>query len=707
MTTKKQEEVHRCERRSWRFEQYDTETGWNCDGTNQCWSTETGNFIGEGNRYYCLLHAPDDDIAQGGLGWSIESRGKMQAAHLQELVDRWNADNKARGKGKARALVIPELKCGSIGFSTGMEAGTTKDFLKNNRPLFSGEIDFFRAVFSGGAHFSGAKFCGEADFEEADFFGSAGFWGVTFEKDARFNRTKFRKTAGFKRAEFEGEAWFGESNFEEYARFDGVLFGSHTCFVSTKLNGYAGFSRAVFKEDSTFSDAKFSDESDFMSAKFSGNASFSSTTFDKSVSFNRSTFSKQVNFRRCEVTRGVDFFKAQFGKNASFDEARIGEYARFEEAEFARDAGFSEAKIGGTANFNSTSFGGSVEFKLITFGGNALFNASSFYEDLRFHRSHFEGPIEFIRCLVLGTLEFHHSHLKLPSYLTDCHIHELTYRTHTGERLFLNGCRTLHRTEGHLWDAETRETFLLCLLDDNGNRLSGTEMGELDFAEQHGHLLTFQNMDLSRADFMGADLDKTRFISCRWQQTEGTRYSGPYVNDEYRKGMEKGEPQRFEVIETACRQIRTNLEADKHHDQAGDFHFHEMEHRRKRLSIEGGKWRTRLVLWLYRMTSDYGENWLKLLTGMAGSIVVTAISVLHIGQSGDTAGAGKLNSTAPLDLSDAIYTTLIGLLPFGTAKSIDWKDLTPTSTAIIAGEGLLLFTLTTLFVMAVNRRFRR
>ncbi len=496
--------------------------------------------------------------------------------------------------------------------------------------------------------------CGNVNFHSQTFPHRIDLTDATFSGKTRFHNTTFSAGAGFHNTTFLGNAWFDDATF----------------------SSNAGFCDAWFRNATFSGDAKFDD------ATFSGNAWFDNTTFSGYATFYNTTFSG---------------------------------YAWFGDATFSDDARFRNITFSGDAWFNDATFSGDAWFNDATFSGDAWFDNAICYKDIDFTRAVFTHHLAIRDARFLGTLRLQDNRFDFPAALHQCRINRLDFRTHSGARLSLNGCRTMNVTDGVVSDAESGEQ-LLGLLDNglfnNGTRSERSSGGELTFTNQHCETLTFQNMDLSRANFAGADVSKTRFISCRWNPPKKSvskkvrRYPqlwGHPTNGAVKQGQAKATD--LLLYKNTYEQLKTNLEEHRDYVQAGAFHYWEMDLRQRLLRI-GGLWPPgRLLEWglfgFYRLISDYGESYIKLfVTTCATLILATGL----IGNAEGTINGG-------FDGCGWLHTfqyTMFSLIPSGFQKAAASKLLIePLSRWTALGEGVFLLILVPMFIMAIRRRFRR
>ena len=212
---------------------------------------------------------------------------------------------------------------------------------------------------------------------------------------------------------------------------------------------------------------------------------------------------------------------------------------------------------------------------------------------------------------------------------------------------------------------------------------------------------------------LGTDISETRFINCRWPLRDGYMYL-----PEHSTVMASGDVKKLARMEGLYRALKSNLENAKEYRQAGDFHFREMQIKQARLGLEATtpappnytksaqhNWRQRLILWLYWATSDFGENWRSLLIAMGVTWIITSATIAS------TSYAAPLKNCADMGISvgiqDGLFMAIIGILPFATSRSVGLECLSGFAKGIIAFEGITLLVLTTLFLMALRRDFRR
>ena len=373
---------------------------------------------------------------------------------------------------------------------------------------------------------------------------------------------------------------------------------------------------------------------------------------------------------------------------------------RFDEATISGDAWFHKAIFWGDAEFRNARFDRTVHCDQALFFGNADFTLARFARHLTIDSAWF-----------LGTLTLEDNTFEFPANLTGCRLHDLKYRTHSGARLFINGCRTVDIENGTAKDAETGKPFETQPPEGEWSSHGGS--GVLTFEKQHCEHITFQNMNLSRADFRGADVSKTRFISCRWKEPGQPHYPQVWGHPKGLLPSEREDTLNLEVFKNTYEQLKNNLEGHRDFVQAGAMHYWEMELRRWMLqerifgkisSLRG--WLadcTReipelAIFWVYRTTAEYGENYVRLGVTIFFTLCAATWGVGHY--QGLFEGGQGFWAT--------FKDVLFALVPTGFQKeTLTTLKLTDASKWVMLTEVVALLTLLPLFIMAVRRRFRR
>lgn len=437
--------------------------------------------------------------------------------------------------------------------------------------------------------------------------------------------------------------------------FPGIHCGELS-LVNFSFSSNIDFTDATFSGDAQFRSAKFSGLARFGSAEFGGNAGFYLTTFGGNTGFDFAIFGGTATFSDSTFNGSATFSDSTFKGNAYFLRTKFNGLAQFLLTRFNKSANFSEGvQFVGAANFDKAVFGEGVEE-----ADNANFDSAVFHNNLSFHGTIFKEKLGF-------TL----TEIKKGGRFTDCEFASLTYSTHIGERLLFNHCS-----------------------------------GAVTFKDQDCSRLSFLNMNLDKTDFLGADIKETRFEACRWEKPEDKpRYAVVCGHEEIIKRNQRDE---LFKLKSLYRQLMKNLEDSRDYKQAGDFHYRDMELREK--MIAGGliskescvePW----ILKRYKCLADYGESYTKLGLWIILSLFIT-IGVVFVFELIRNCGC----STPSFDsIGKIAKAVLFGIVPSGLSRTVDpiLLKLSFVSQLMIYLETFFAIIVGALFVMAVNRRFRR
>jgi len=252
--------------------------GYQCDGSDQCWITETEQFGNMPNmESYCIFHAPDDGLYDpAGLrdDWKKETRGTTQASTLRRLLEQWNAHNAE--EQEPVAFLLPGLRCGHANF---------------RKFTFSGEVIFTDGIFSDGANFHSATFNKLAEFRKATFSGNpCTFESAKFKCHAGFHSATFNDFADFDSVTFSGSAEFRYSTFDNTAHFPSATFGERAIFADVTFSFLAIFNQATFCKEASFTNAKFHSEAGFISSRFEHAPAFGGASLHQNTDFRGADF---------------------------------------------------------------------------------------------------------------------------------------------------------------------------------------------------------------------------------------------------------------------------------------------------------------------------------------------------------------------------------------------------------------------------------
>ncbi len=501
----------------------------------------------------------------------------------------------------------------------------------------------------GDTNFKGAKFTGKGgtNFSWAKFSSEGGtdFSGAQFSGEGR---TKFYM------ARFSGE---GGTNFSwaQLSDEDGTDFGGAKFFGEGETN----FSSAKFsgKGGTDFSLAQFSGEggTDFSGAKFSG---------EGGTDFRGAQFSGKggTNFSWAQFSSEgeTDFRGAQFSGKDGTD---------FSWAQFSGEDGnnFTHANfsgIGEVAFYNAQFANGTTRFSKVLFGNieGANFNDVIFYCPVSFDRSKFKKRVSFINSVFHDTVEFigsnktdmsEENHIFSHSFDFEVDLRNMTFST--PDRIIFNmvnlSCARLLNTD-----------------------FSGVRLGQVNWGERDPEEKRLIIYDEKKAD------------------AEGSHREVSYI----------------------YKQLRVIYEKTGRYFNAGDFFFGEMEMRRRQAD-EGSI--IKALLYLYRLISGYGERPIKAFCCFLGTPVLFTLFYFFSGlKNSPRMDKNYINYDVSWSLPffDLVFwKDLLNTLFFSIHNAVLGRTFTTlmpegiVSTVLCIFENIIGVIFLSLFILAMNRKFRR
>ncbi len=386
-------------------------------------------------------------------------------------------------------------------------------------------------------------------------------------------------------------------------------------------------------------------------------------------------------------------------------QSEIGEMLRAKEYDFCgfvfpaevdfRDREFeSPIKFGGSAFrdaavFEGTTFRGGADFRNAEFIGDANFDYVVFENEADFRMAKFGDYAHFLEAQFQGRAEFAHAVFQLcdPSSQCDTHFTGATFeRSVDFKRAKFHGAV-------HFTGVTFRDAALFVGYGDDrifsDRRDAGFEVARFE----RPHLVDFQHVCLKRARFLQTDVRKVNFVDVKWAERQGGR---PAVWDELRS--EPNGRKDYAMIGWLYRQLKYNYEEQRDPILAGDFHFGEMEMRRR-----VGKGRP-VFLWLYRVLSGYGESYLRAL-GVIGLVILVfaaafaklpALAIQVVPPSGTPHIVGGF-------WPSLLYSGMCFLL----RPDKPYQPVHMEGRFVSVAEGIIGPALIALFLLALNRRFKR
>jgi len=462
----------------------------------------------------------------------------------------------------------------------------------------------------------------------------------------------------------------------------------------------AVYKKREFAARCIFSEATFTRAADFQMAEFTQAADFRRATFTQDANFNAAKFTQDADFRWATFTKDAEFLWATFTQNADFSEARFTQYSGFRSATFTQNADFSEA----------------------TFTQYARFRLATFTQDADFTGATFAGATDFRHAVFTGTARF----APLEEGAKPCEFKD---------RVLFQDARFQDYAD-----------FRGVVFGESGNSTARPVFSLARFEKPER--VTFYKTWLGQTLFVNCDVSKLSFSDVEWGR-DGKRV-GLYeetvaLDDETAEALKPPVGSRDErnhrLIAETYHQLKNNYDTRGDPWTANDFHYGEMEMRR-RSSPFHNRWARWLhqnlgMFALYKYASEYGLSrgrppaWLFL------ALVIFTIALLCSGlrpvpgraaarlasppqvsgqpgtgeelsysryirfgirdQTGRETGAGSLFLDG--------FATVVGIALL--QRDLPYEPATRFGRLLAYTELLLTSTLAALFILAVRRWFKR
>lgn len=422
-----------------------------------------------------------------------------------------------------------------------------------------------------------------------------------------------------------------------------------------------------------------------------------------------------------------------FEKEADFRYSNFEGYARFEKVKFKGETYFAACNFNNDVMFKDVSFHEVTHIEFTKFLWNGLFIDTRFLKELCFERCFLESGLRFLRC-TFNSLKYV-VHNKGEIVFNQCEtIDNLSFKDQDCSRLlfldmdldkvdFLGADVSQTRFEACRWKKPDKaplyakvykhEEYFGC--QDNGaGEKQKKEYKNSQKLETLPKEVRFTDSLKSRIAY--ASSEKLLIFTGVMTSEEKEQLLTLASDFEYKKAIEElfQKSHRLFKLKSLYRQLMKNLEDSRDIKQAGDFHYRDMELREKMIANGMIQPESRVELWLlkrYRWFADYGESytWLGVWTLAFWLLIFPAI-VLGVESVGNGIEHDFGNIVFSWKYSGDVWKAVVfGIVPTGLQRTVDCVlgGMNFVSKGIITFATFVLLTLAALFVMAVNRRFRR
>jgi len=473
----------------------------------------------------------------------------------------------------------------------------------------------------------------------------------------------------------------------------------------------------MHSRDPQKSDADFQKEFEtILKAAGNGIADFSGFVFP-SAGYQGREFKAKCVFSGATFTQAANFYRATFTQDTFFSSATFAQYASFGGATFTQNAGFYRATFTQNADFVGATFTQYASFGEARFAQNASFIGATFTQKANFGSATFVQKANFKNAKFLEAAEFR----------------ETKFRGHDKDR-----------------KEKTKEV------------LPGSVFSLAEFSQPEK--IVFYKTYLGQALFHNCDVSKVNFSLVTWRPRE---HSGKRMVLEEQVDLQFAEDlkpakgslddRRYRLIAELYQQLKKNYDERKDYWTAGDFHYGEMEMKRRSTKRPGNfirfllgflgearmnrvrSWwhpRLSLVAW-YKYTSEYGESYMRPLAFFVLVLLLFALLFplpgLDRNERGSASAAVAVTpqndpSAAAPALSYGCFPQFLKAYPghkvyggfaffghslmtalsvAGFQKELKYEPSYPWGRALALAELLLTSTLIGLFLLAVRRQFRR
>ena len=519
-------------------------------------------------------------------------------------------------------------------------------------------------------------------------------------------------------AAFQGE-------FERILSDAGEGDADFTSFVFPNADYHSREFRAVCR----FSAATFTQDADFSGATFTQDAYFGGAPLTHDAFFGFPPFTLDAHFRGAKFTQDANFNFATFTQDAYFEEVSFTRYAHFDRAKFMQDAHFNGATFTQDAYFNGAKFTQDAYFRVTTFTQDAYFYSATFTQDAYFNRATFTQVAQFD-----GAKFTQDAHFEEARFAGEA---DFTVTKFTNNTFFLKAIFerrvTFYRTE---FPKEDKLQFY-----------ASFSLARFEKPED----VLFFGKYLGRVFFLNCDVSRFQLSSVQWRQRRGNKKR--MVFEEFIDTNEKDtlpmrlngdnpDERNYDLIAELYQQLKKNYDNKGDYWTAGDFHYGEMEMKRKSSSRHNSvlRWLHRnlgLVAW-YKYASDYGESYVKPFLSLlfvlgVFTFIYPAFSLHRVSseKGSPSRPVGQTRSLTP-DMDKVSYANLFQFLTSyqnrrlrGTGEFFAQSAMTTVSVASLGRvsadyepqslsgrfaaliELLLTSTLIALFLLAVQRQVRR
>lgn len=490
-------------------------------------------------------------------------------------------------------------------------------------------------------------------------------------------------TAIAKLADVECGLDFTDSVFVDDADFERVEFRGPACFERVRFEHAAYFANATFECDVILRETEFCDDAHFEFVLFREDAHFLGARFGASAWFSGAAFASVADFRNCSVVGKAELVDVTFQGMASFDQGAFGDDVNLWGATFLSGTSFAFAAVEGRLDFWKARLSGAGTFTGFDLNGGVWFEEATIERELTFFGDETQTPAV---------------------------VHLLKTEFGRGARITL-GCwldlsSVVVRQPLTIVGEGSHASMIAmvgCTLEAPLTVTDGVKFTACRFVRTTGLVNLRVTGDPQWLYFQGRRVVADELIY--WVNTIG---STPARRVARLSRLDEGAPAPTpREVEAVYRQLRLAPDTT-HAAAANDFHFGEMEMRRRGAEPFSAE---RVLLLLYRLIAGYGMRAWRAITAYA---VVIGLVAMVMRVQGNWFWRGCASDQCEQAVGGGLHTDRIGDLVALAVRSsaqitanVDTASLRPLAIGVLVGLRVVGFCCFALAALAVRTRVRR
>ena len=541
--------------------------------------------------------------------------------------------------------------------------------------------------------------------------------------DARLYSANIGGDARLSSANIGGDAWLSSANIGGDARLSSANIGGDARLSSANIGGDARLSSANIGGDAWLSSANIGGDAWLYSANIGGDAWLSSANIGGDAWLSSANIGGDAWLDSANIGGDAWLSSANIGGDAWLSSANIGGDAWLDSANIGGDAWLSSANIGGDARLSSANIGGdawldsaNIKKQLIIKSSRcrllSIENCSM--KRLEINSSHWQTSTiknndwqdaRFINC---GKKSVQYDELK-----NKLHKNKFIHESLFGIAVIFAPLREVNydlyiNLIKECWQKNNER--IIKVTDSINELRNKSKQAHWDFSQTDLGQCCFTDCDLSSANFISTIINQADFDACTFSKDIDNSWQGLHghkaIVNQYKKNDSNAD--KIKTLQAAYLRFKSYFERQADYERANGFHWHEMEIRRQ---LTDTSMIQKLMLALYKWSSTYGLSWIKpLILALLSLIIVfpLALSLPKFWALPSWEWYSIFEANLQLLTSSIFPKTLantIGINIVDTESTINFIGFWPSMLVIF--HSLTIYTLTTLFILSLRRRFKR